>query len=61
MNMGCRIIWGHKMLKGAIQKGAEDTTTTGRMWKEMAVIDEIMNYSSSAYRQAFASDQGAWW
>jgi hypothetical protein len=30
------------------------------MWKEMAVIDEIMNYSS-AYRQAFASDQGAWW
>jgi hypothetical protein len=37
MNMGCRIIWGHEMLKRAVQKGLVSPYQFSRINRRMAI------------------------
>jgi hypothetical protein len=42
MNMGCRIIWGHEMLKCAVQKGQVSPYQFGGINERMAISSVLL-------------------
>jgi hypothetical protein len=46
MNMGCRIIWGHEMLKRAVQKGLVSPYQFGRINGRMAISCVLLKQTS---------------
>ncbi len=46
MNMGCRIIWGHEMLKCAVQKGQVSPYQFGGINERMAISSVLLKWIS---------------